>query len=157
MFFFIFYVWFFFSWDFYFSTFSESERINAFNMRNGIDPKKEEDQVIDQSEFILDGWKNNMIELEMSHQILTRKTYSYHLKWNSSKISIILNISTQHYRYMNLMTQVYLDNSRFQKTKMELKIISDNDFGTSDWKKGVARETDSFIISRRLFSDGFPR
>ena len=31
--------------NFYFSTFSESERINAFNMRNGIDPKKEEDQV----------------------------------------------------------------------------------------------------------------
>jgi len=26
-------------------TFSESERINAFNMRNGIDPKKEEDQI----------------------------------------------------------------------------------------------------------------
>ena len=52
----------FFSWDFYFSTFSESERINAFNMRNGIDPKKEEDQVIDQNEFILDGWKYNMIE-----------------------------------------------------------------------------------------------
>ena len=68
-----------------------------------------------------------MIELEMSHQILTRKTYSYHLKY-----FFILNISTQHYRYMNLMTQVYLDNSIFQKTKMELKIISDNDFGTSD-------------------------
>ena len=62
MFFFYFLCVIFFSWDFYFSTFSESERINAFNMRNGIDPKKEEDQVIDQNEFILDGWKYNMIE-----------------------------------------------------------------------------------------------
>ena len=46
--------------NFYFSTFSESERINAFNMRNGIDPKKEEDQVrslrLANISFILAGW-----------------------------------------------------------------------------------------------------